>query len=237
VREAAPHAYGMSKASQLEEGWLQSKLDKYPFASTKNIVSHFDIGGSTMKDLFARELGLCKFTRRWVPHSLSERQKNKWVTQSRVLLDLLQRHQTADFNAIAIEDQSWFRYVCPTCTIYARSRSDVTYCVRSGIGTSKGMITSFPGSRVLVEKALPTDRKLNLDYFFQEVLSSLFLQQRSNRRQKSELDFVVHRDNSMCHNTRKINRELEQNKIERAPHPAYSPDLTAGTFGLLVLSK
>jgi hypothetical protein len=28
MREAAPHARDMSKASQLEEGWLQSKPDK-----------------------------------------------------------------------------------------------------------------------------------------------------------------------------------------------------------------
>jgi hypothetical protein len=145
-------------------------------------VSHFDIGGSTMKDFLARELELCKFTRRWVPHSLSEGQKNEWATQSRLLLGLLQRHQTADFSAIAIEDESWFRYVCPACPICARSRSDVTYCVRSGIGTSKVMITIFTGSGLLVEKALPKDRKLNPDYFFEEVLPSLSQQKRSNRR-------------------------------------------------------
>jgi hypothetical protein len=28
MRETAPHARGVSKARQLEEGWLQSKLDK-----------------------------------------------------------------------------------------------------------------------------------------------------------------------------------------------------------------
>jgi hypothetical protein len=32
-------------------------------------------------------------------------------------------------------------------------------------------------------------------------------------------------DNSMCHNARKISLELEHNKIERAPHPAYSLDI------------
>jgi hypothetical protein len=61
-----------------------------------------------VKNLLARELGLREFTRKWVPHARSERQKNEWVTQSKLLLDLLQSHQTADFNAIAIGDESWF---------------------------------------------------------------------------------------------------------------------------------
>jgi hypothetical protein len=88
-----------------------------------------------------RALWLRKLSRRWVPHSLSECQKIERATQSRLLLDLLQRHQTADFNAIATEDESWFRYMYPYRTMSARPRSDVTSCVRSGTGTSKVMIT------------------------------------------------------------------------------------------------
>jgi hypothetical protein len=43
-------------------------------------------------------------------------------------------------------------------------------------------------------------------------------------------------DNSMCHSARKISLELEHKKIERAPHPAYSPDFSRcdfWPFGLL----
>jgi hypothetical protein len=43
-------------------------------------------------------------------------------------------------------------------------------------------------------------------------------------------------DNSMCHNARKIILALEDSKIERAPHPAYSPDISpygSWLFGFL----
>jgi hypothetical protein len=43
-----------------------------------------------------------------MPHSLWERQKNEPVTQSKLLFDLLQRHQTADVSAITTGDESWF---------------------------------------------------------------------------------------------------------------------------------
>jgi hypothetical protein len=78
-----------------------------------------------------------------VLHSRLDHQKNERVTQSRLLLDLLQHHQTAGFNPIATGNESWFRYVYPAGTMYVRSRNDVTSCVRSGIGTSKVMITTF----------------------------------------------------------------------------------------------
>jgi hypothetical protein len=106
---------------------LSKFLSKYSFAAAKNIASHFDINVSTIKDFLARQLGLRKFARRWVLHSLLERPKNERVTQSRLFLDLLQRHQAADFHAIATGDESWFRYVYPAHIMYARSRSEVTF--------------------------------------------------------------------------------------------------------------
>jgi hypothetical protein len=62
--------------------------------------------------------------------------------------------------------------------------------------------------------------------FDEEVLPSYSRQKRSDRRKKLELDSVVHIDNSMCHNARKISLELEYNKIKRALHPDYSPDIS-----------
>jgi hypothetical protein len=44
-------------------------------------------------------------------------------------------------------------------------------------------------------------------------------------------------DNSMCHNGRKISLELEHNKIERAPHPVYSPDISPCDFWMFGFLK
>jgi hypothetical protein len=37
-------------------------------------------------------------------------------------------------------------------------------------------------------------------------------------------------DNSKSHNARKISLELEHSKIEQAPHPARSPDISSCDF-------
>jgi hypothetical protein len=43
---------------------LSKFVFKYPFASAKNIVSHFDMSISTVKNLLGRELGLGQLIRR-----------------------------------------------------------------------------------------------------------------------------------------------------------------------------
>jgi hypothetical protein len=95
----------------------------------------------------------------------------------------------------------------------------------------------FTGTRLFVLKALPKGRKFDQHYFLEQVLSSFSRQKGSNRRKKPDLGFVVHMDNPMCHNARKISLELEHNKIERAPHPAYSPDISWHDFWLFGFPK
>jgi hypothetical protein len=41
----------------------------------------------------------------------------------------------------------------------------------------------------------------------------------------------------MCHNAQKISLELDRHKIERGPHPAYSPDISPCDFWLFGFLK
>jgi hypothetical protein len=48
---------------------------KYPFASARIIAQHFLTTIPTIKDILQRELGMRKFSRRWVRHFFSPAQK------------------------------------------------------------------------------------------------------------------------------------------------------------------
>jgi histone-lysine N-methyltransferase SETMAR len=213
-------------------------LSKHPFASAKIMAAHFNLTPTTVKEILIRELGFRKFTRRWVPHLLSAAQKKDRVDQCKLLLGLLREQSAHNFNTIATGDESWFRYAYPARTMYAGSRSEVTPFVRSGISASKVMLTVFfTGTRLLVVDALPKGRKYNQEYFIEYILPLLSRQKSLNRRQKPPLDFIVHMDNSMCHNGREITAKMESEKIERAPHPAYSPDVSPCDFWLFGFMK
>jgi hypothetical protein len=60
---------------------------------------------ATIKSILDRELGLRKFTRRWIPHILSAEQKLRSVTESQSLLTI--RANLAEKNFQGIITGSW----------------------------------------------------------------------------------------------------------------------------------
>jgi hypothetical protein len=61
-------------------------MQKYPFGSARVIAQHFLTTVPTIKDMLQRELGMKKFSRRWVPHFLSPAQKIARVEASKTTL-------------------------------------------------------------------------------------------------------------------------------------------------------
>jgi hypothetical protein len=59
-----------------------------------------------VKDILARNLGLKKFTRRWVSHTLSGPPKGKRVEASTELLQILNDLEAESFDGITTGDES-----------------------------------------------------------------------------------------------------------------------------------
>jgi hypothetical protein len=51
-------------------------LEEFPFRTAGFLGEHFNQSKSTIKEILQRELGFHRFSRRWVPHSLSDAQKS-----------------------------------------------------------------------------------------------------------------------------------------------------------------
>jgi hypothetical protein len=62
---------------------LQKFLDRYPFSSAKSISRHFRISPPTLSEILRRELGLKKFIKRLIHHSLSDDRKSYGSVQHR----------------------------------------------------------------------------------------------------------------------------------------------------------
>jgi hypothetical protein len=119
----------------------------------------------------------------------------------------------------------------PAQVMCIRIRTAVIPCIRTLISASKVIITIFfTGTQLVILNPWPKSLKFNQEYFTEQVLLSLSKQKKLNRRKKAAVDFVLHMDSSMYHNARKISLELGHNRIERAPHPAYSPDVSPCNF-------
>jgi hypothetical protein len=85
-----------------------------------------------------------------VPHFLSPLQKVALVEASKTILRVLQEAESNDFEGIATDDESWFRYCYPSSTMFARAPSEVIPRTWQTINTKKIMITIFFTARQLI---------------------------------------------------------------------------------------
>jgi len=217
---------------------LHKFLSRHPFTSAKVLAAQFQMHPTTIKEVLNRELGLRRFSRRWVPHLLTPQQKEMRVEKARTLLSLLEGKVETNFRGIATGDESWFQYSYQSDHMYCPTFDDVVPRFSQDIGTKKIMVTIFfTSERLLVNQVLPSGRKFNQDYFIEAILPSLYREKTNYERRKDLQTFCVHMDNSMCHNGQKVKHEMAKKHIFRADHPPYSPDLSPCDFWLFGMLK
>jgi hypothetical protein len=103
-----------------------------------------------MKEIIRRELELKTYTRKWVPHELSEDQKKRRVNQQGTLPDMLRSIPEHNIEGIATGGKSWS--ICTTCadSMLAVSAAEVVPRTKQNLYTSKTMVTIFFTSTRLV---------------------------------------------------------------------------------------
>jgi histone-lysine N-methyltransferase SETMAR len=199
---------------------------------------HFRDSHYIIKEILGRQLGLMKFSRRWVWYRLSDDQKATRVRDSRVFLAILPRLQDNFFEGISTGDESRFLYEYQSESMFTASREAVPPRCEHKIQAKKIMITIFfTPMRLLVVDTLPYGQTFTQDYFITEVFPMLREQNMRFRHKHSRGSFFLHMDNSLCDNSKKITAEIEHQRFARAPHPLYSPNLNPCDFWLFGLIK
>ena len=206
-------------------------LDKEPFLSARILAKRLATNPHTIKEILTRDLGLRKFTRRWVPHNLSPANKAKRVTDARMLLQALTKDQDQNFSHIMTGDESWFYYAYESPTMFAPSRDEVIPRVSPTIGSKKVMITIFfTGNRLLKLAYLPQGQKYNQEYFINEILEGINQECNRGAGYRVTKTMKIHMDNCRVHNALETSRAIGRMKIERLVQPPYSPDLSPCDF-------
>jgi hypothetical protein len=87
-----------------------------------------------------------------------------------------------------------------------------------------------PGGFHLVN-ILPKGFKFNASYYITQVLDPLSKWQRTQVG-RTNRKLIVHADNARPHTAKMTSQFLDENSMQRAPHPAYSPDSAPSDFYL-----
>jgi hypothetical protein len=87
-----------------------------------------------------------------------------------------------------------------------------------------------PGGFYLVN-ILPKRFKFDASYYGTQILD-LLSKGRRTQDGRTNRKLIVHADNACTHTVKMTSPFIEQNSMQRAPHPAYSPDLEPCDFYL-----
>jgi transposase len=167
-----------------------------------------------------------------VPHSLSAKQKEDRLTQSRELFEVLQNAKKLRWRFILTGDESWFFYVNQHQKLLLPPDADAPEVTRRLINTPKVMITLFWNTSGLQVSNFLEGESFNAEYFVRNILNPIHSLPIVAVAHKQRKRFILHMDNSPIHKAKATKAKLAQMPVHLAPHPPYSPDLAPSDFFL-----
>ena len=153
---------------------IKNTVDEEPFLSIRQIAKKTGIPKRSIYIRLTNYLGYVSKHLKWVPHLLSELQKQNRVTISIDLLRILEKAQRQGWKYFVTGDESWF-YLCYDYErqwVLSGEKPDVR--AKKLISSEKVMITVFwnPNQIALVD-ALPKGERFNASYYTSNILEKL----------------------------------------------------------------
>ena len=212
-------------------------LNDEPYASTKVMAKAFHVDKFVVKRNLL-EMNSKKYSKKWLPHLLTNEQKLKRVQESEELLKILKADEPNNFANIITGDESWFNMHYDHAFQWAPNPDSVTPRLRQSINTKKRMVTIFfTGVGLITVKILDPGLKFNSTHFCGCILSSIVKNGRIGTRKKKVKGMFIHMDNCRIHNSKVTTDCIKKSGLIRAPHPPYSPDIAPSDFWFFGYSK
>ena len=208
-------------------------LEEDPTLSARRIAWILNRDHSSVCWVLKHVLGLEFKKTRWIPHNMTQADRDRRVRDSEALLDTLARAEKDSFRFLVTGDETWFFYTSPHNGLWLPPEAEAPTFPRPSHYAPKTMITVFWGIRgVEIILALPADKRWDGDYFADTVVSEIAASELYQKARKQKQRYVLHMDNAPPHRARIVKEELKAAGITLAPHPAYSPDLAPSDFFL-----
>jgi histone-lysine N-methyltransferase SETMAR len=211
---------------------ILSSLDENPFASVRQLSRLTHLPRMTVYNRLTQTLGFTARHLRWVPHILSGIQKETRVELSKQLLKVLEVQEDRAWHDIITLDESWFYLTTEHERIWLPEGANVPDREQPTVQTKKIMLTiAWNPHGFHVIKVLPKGRKFNAEYYAFEILEPLSRWHKAAFK-KSKRKLIIHADIARSHTAQRCIQFMKDNKMKKAPHPPYLPDLAPSDFYL-----
>lgn len=201
----------------------------------EDIADITNIPHSTVHRILVDVLQKKKVFAKWVPHLLTEAQKQDRVRICRANLRRVRREGQDFLNRIVTGDETWVYSWDPELkhqsAQWRNEGSPRPEKARRKQGALKVMhIIFFDSTGVLVNWPVPAGTKINAAYYKWVLQEKLRPAIRKKRPALLERGLIFHHDNAPVHTARLVTDLLDEWDWELLEQPRYSPDLAPADF-------
>ncbi len=209
-------------------------LERDTRMSVREIGFECNLSKDTVHRILTKELKVKRIASRFVPHVLTEEQRQLRCDMSMENIIKTKEDPTL-LDRLITTDECWVSIYEPETKQQSMHwlRDDQPCPVKAARGRAlaKTMLILFFDSQGAVHiDFLPEGETVNSEYF----ISVLREVRESIRRKRPQLwqtnQFVLHMDNASCHTSGDTRLYLHKNNFEVLQHPPYSPDLAPCDF-------
>lgn len=211
-------------------------IEEDPYSTYDEIEEATSLCRGTIQNIIHDCLQLRKVTSRWVPHLLSEKNRQDRVRVCEHNLEMFRSNRWRLCDVIT-GDESWFfwkqigRKQSNKCWI-GEDESPKSI-VRNDRFSSKTMVCIFfrtSGAEQVTywEKGKTVDAESYIEDCLKPLVSNI----RRQRKCTGTTNLKFHHDNAKPHVARSVKTYLEEQKLTLIDQPAYSPDLAPSDFWL-----
>lgn len=206
-----------------------------PHISYEYIQKSLQVSSDTVSKILHEELRMKKVVCRWVPHSLTQFQKDERVRISRQTLQMLSEGGQRLISKIVTGDETYIPfYDTPTrqeSRVWIHEDDPTPTTVKKQRSMKKVMYAVFFRSTGLVKAVKLEDQRTVTANWYTEVCLPEVLKELRIR------GLMLHHDNASSHTAKKTVEYLQTHGVQVVEHPPYSPDLAMCDFWLFFKLK
>lgn len=195
------------------------------------------IGSGSVHEILHSHLRVRRIVSRWVPHNLTDAQKQARVEWCRDMLNKFEAGSSRRVYDIVTGDESWIYQYDPETkrqsTVWVFQNEPTPTKVKRSRSGGKILIASFFNlTGHLVSIPLRDQRSINAEWYTTKCLPEVFSVVSNKRPNTGLRGLLLHHDNAPAHTALKTRDFLDSTPVKLLGHPPYSPDLAPCDFFL-----
>ena len=216
---------------------VRNLLAETPGSTIENIMAECGLSYGTVENILHEELGVRKVCAKWVPHKLTQEQKETRVILCRQNLKLFDINGSKRLTDIVTGDETWlYYYNVPNKVanmVWLAEDEPRPKVLRQDFRSKKRMYTIFINYQgPICVDVLPENTTMTGAYYKDTILTQVCKKMAELRPKMGSSRMQLLHDNASSHKTVAVKEYLQEKKISVIAHPPYSPDLAICDFWL-----